>query len=373
MDIDYIQRRSADLTELAQQAGLGLTPWADFARVLADVVPGSTSIFLQDSGNPEATSFVQHGFDIELIKTYNAHFEPLNPWNAFWASAKTGKVYRSSAVMPASSFRHTEFYNDWLARMDRRYDGIGMKLDASSEVSLMLSMQLPDAQLDEAEAVLEPLLMNIGGALIRSVSTNLIYQRQMQKYAAAAAVVDRSPDLAFAIDQYFNIIEANPDAERSLSGGGVAKSRNNKLRLASEPAQTWLRSTVRALMFKQPLAQHRLVFRHGDELFRLSVFPVPERTGIGLLLSYRYLAVVFIRNVSKPAPRSDLSVLGAAFGLSVAEIKMCEALAENLTVAEAAERLHITRETARDRLKRIFQKTGTGRQAELMAFLMRFS
>jgi hypothetical protein len=49
---------------------------------------------------------------------------------------------------------------------------------------------------------------------------------------------------------------------------------------------------------------------------------------------------------------------------------LADALLEGLDVREAAERLHITLETGRFHLKRVFSKTGVGRQAELIRLMM---
>jgi DNA-binding CsgD family transcriptional regulator len=50
---------------------------------------------------------------------------------------------------------------------------------------------------------------------------------------------------------------------------------------------------------------------------------------------------------------------------------MLEQLAVGLTVAEAAEALQISGNTARTHLARIFSKTGVSRQAELIALINR--
>lgn len=50
---------------------------------------------------------------------------------------------------------------------------------------------------------------------------------------------------------------------------------------------------------------------------------------------------------------------------------MCEHLFEGLSLSAAAEMLGITRETARHRLKQIFQKTGVHRQSALISLMHR--
>jgi DNA-binding CsgD family transcriptional regulator len=61
------------------------------------------------------------------------------------------------------------------------------------------------------------------------------------------------------------------------------------------------------------------------------------------------------------------------FGLSPAECRLAVALLNGLQLEVAAGELRISYETARTTLKRIFQKTGTDRQAELVVLLAKIA
>jgi DNA-binding CsgD family transcriptional regulator len=74
---------------------------------------------------------------------------------------------------------------------------------------------------------------------------------------------------------------------------------------------------------------------------------------------------------AKPAP--DPSVLARAFGLSRAEARLAALVANGLAPAAAAQRLGISRETARSQLRAVFAKTATHRQSELAALLASLS
>ena len=80
----------------------------------------------------------------------------------------------------------------------------------------------------------------------------------------------------------------------------------------------------------------------------------------------RPLAVVFVSDPDRPVETSR-EVLQRLFGLTPAEAGVLEALVRGATVQEAAESLGVAVETARSQLKAIFAKSGTSRQAELVA------
>ena len=72
-----------------------------------------------------------------------------------------------------------------------------------------------------------------------------------------------------------------------------------------------------------------------------------------------------------PAPAFDL--LNAKFGLSAAEARLARLLAKGESVESAARMLDIKMTTARTQLAAIFEKTGTRRQAKLVALLSRLA
>jgi len=58
------------------------------------------------------------------------------------------------------------------------------------------------------------------------------------------------------------------------------------------------------------------------------------------------------------------------YGLTPTESRLADLLVEGLDVRDAAGRLRITLETTRFHLKRIFAKTGTRRQTELLRLML---
>lgn len=64
--------------------------------------------------------------------------------------------------------------------------------------------------------------------------------------------------------------------------------------------------------------------------------------------------------------------LKSVFGLTASEILLTLRLFGGETLREASQMLGISYETARTKLKFIFQKTGTRRQAELILLLARY-
>src|SRR5262249_26878057 len=70
---------------------------------------------------------------------------------------------------------------------------------------------------------------------------------------------------------------------------------------------------------------------------------------------------------------NESSDLHCHFGLTPSEARLVLQLVTGETLRSAAAELHISYETARTQLKNIFSKTGTCRQAELVAVISGFT
>lgn len=96
------------------------------------------------------------------------------------------------------------------------------------------------------------------------------------------------------------------------------------------------------------------------------LLPVVDRPATG---RFTPVARAYVHIDHRPAHNS-LEMLKEMFHLTQSEARLALALGEGHTLAEAATILGLTLQTARTYSKRIFQKTGTRRQAELVRTLL---
>jgi DNA-binding CsgD family transcriptional regulator len=86
----------------------------------------------------------------------------------------------------------------------------------------------------------------------------------------------------------------------------------------------------------------------------------------------RICAALFIRDPAD-APPDRQATLSALYGLTPAEARVAEGLANGQTPAELAEHHSVTTGTLRNQLKAVFSKTGTRRQAEVVRLVLTLS
>jgi DNA-binding CsgD family transcriptional regulator len=80
-------------------------------------------------------------------------------------------------------------------------------------------------------------------------------------------------------------------------------------------------------------------------------------------------AIVFVRDPNRSM--SATATLRAVFQLTPTEARIAQALANGKTITEIASAHRATLQTVRKQLKIIFAKTGTNRQAQCVAVILR--
>jgi DNA-binding CsgD family transcriptional regulator len=200
------------------------------------------------------------------------------------------------------------------------------------------------------------------------------------------ACLDLSKNVAFeALDhismgviiaeQSGRVVHTNLTAKQVIEVADGISVRNGVLKLYSKEDDRRLRKAVwdaavpaaNATSPAQALAAAR---PWGSEPFPLLICRLwgnHLRYGLGRL--DRPLAAIFV-TIPGQAHETPVELLRRLFCLTLAEARVCERLVAGMKLDEAAQHLGIAADTARVHLKRVFAKTGAGRQAELVAKIM---
>jgi DNA-binding CsgD family transcriptional regulator len=136
---------------------------------------------------------------------------------------------------------------------------------------------------------------------------------------------------------------------------------------AAQPALD--RAITRVLTVTGASALVPLARPSGQRCF-LQILPVPGRAR-DIFVSTSALAVLIDSGEAPPALRLDPATVAGAFDLTDREAAVASLLGEGLTLDDIARRFAIQIGTVRVHLRAIFAKTGTNRQAELIALLGR--
>lgn len=366
---------SCEVAEAIDAAALGGVLWDVVPQVLGRAFPGSMVGISNENFDQGVVNFLSfHNIDPDFLRSYQSHYAFINPWAAHWYAAESGRVFVAEEHCPARLFSHTEFYNDWLRPQGHIEAAVGIKIDAGRGELVRLPLHYSQSLAGIYDPAAAEVLTRIRGNLQRSVDLGRLLRKRTEDAVAGAAVVERACCVAFVVDGDRHLHDANQQALDLFSSGSVAVLRHGSVCLSENRADILFRHGVTALSTGSPSDLSRIHLRKeaGNWQISLAALPAVSRSESGVLslLSAHPLVLVLMRDLDAHTRNSaDLSAISAQLGLTRAEILLCQRLVQGNSLAEAAGMLGITVETARNRSKAIFHKTGTHRQGELVAML----
>jgi DNA-binding CsgD family transcriptional regulator/PAS domain-containing protein len=196
------------------------------------------------------------------------------------------------------------------------------------------------------------------------------------RQAADEALWDRLPFGVFILDESGRILWGNRMGESIIatkdglaSRGGLllASASDENAALHRLIGRAALTGTARGLDSGGALALSRPSARRP-----LAVLVAPfATTRVEQLLPGRRPAVVVMVSDPTAKPSAAPELLAALYNLTGREAALAALLLEGLDLRDAAERLGFSMNTLRTHLRAVFAKTGTRRQAELVALLLR--
>ncbi len=182
---------------------------------------------------------------------------------------------------------------------------------------------------------------------------------------ALAGVIDRLSAGIFLIGADGAIMHANAQARAMLAANDMLRGVGGRLVAADPQVNAGLRDALLAAMFGDGIGGIALPLTSRDGM-RHVIEVLPLRAS-----GHRGAAVLVARATFETPPRPD--VIRQAYRLTPTELRVLFAIVDVGGVPEVAAALGIASSTVRTHLARLFNKTGTRRQADLVKLVAAFS
>ena len=322
-----------------------------------------------DSGSGKSGVNESVNVDPFYQRSFVEYYAIHNPWTApkvahLWTP---GRVLDGQELVADAEFVKTEFYNDYL-KPQGLYSAFGSLISRQNSASGIITALRPHAVPPEEGHELLRLLMPHLQTAMR------LHQRLSQLEVTVSAMsdaLDHLPGGVIMADIHSQILFLNRAAESILAAPSGLRNGPNGL-YASEPGeslalQTTIAAAVKArdggLQAPIPIAISRQSSRRPLQVL---IAPVPPQTwGSG----NQPAAILFISDPDH-AQEPNRLLLQSAFSLTDAEARVAVALAGGKSVEEITNEFGVTEGTIRSHLKRVFAKTDTSRQGELIRLLL---
>lgn len=327
-----------------------------------------------DLGSGEGERLCDVGLDRGGIE----EFAPLNPWMHRANAYQSRRVVVGEEIVSNADLMREAFYREFLRPHDCLHRLCGVIARQGEEIWVVSLFRRPAQRVfcDAERRTLTNLLPHFA----QSLELQWQLARERTGRQLLLDVLDQLPSAIVLVDPELRPVVVSAAAEAALALNDGLMISNAKLhalwRTESERLECLVADACRkGNGHPAPVGGHLTVTRpSGLRPFLVIVNPL-RRMMVDATGHERAIAAVVIKDPeiephTSPRSRRELAEL---YELTPAEARLLGLILDGLSLFEAAQRLGITRNTSRTHMKRIYSKTGTHRQAELVRRLTRFT
>ena len=334
------------------------------------------NLFLRrhDASQPPAMS--SSSLDAECLDPLMEHYWQVDPWAELidrCPSVLTTEVTQGREAISHDDLVGTEFYNDWMRRFGL-LDSFAVRLDGnpSDDCAVLSGMRRAD------RGDYQPEDLALLQALVPHLRQAAAIDRQLRASVAQTGVLEHALDQfdtgVIVVDRHGTVVRTNRAADQIIAADDGLSIGREGLRAAHTADGRQLRALI-AESIRTSLGLHTecggwMTLRRRSERRPYCVLLSPVGV-LGTEQGSAPGAAVIV--VADPDRRRTVptAALQQLWQLTPAESRLAASLAAGLDLKEAAAQLEIRISTARQYLKRVFAKTDTHRQAELVVLVAR--
>ena len=355
---------------LLYEAPLEADPWQGFLHLMLERHRAlAVNLQLQRPvPGDQGIDFAAAAWDVRIPRDhYTLHYYASNPFR--YEEMVHGQAYQWSDFIDRRSFRATAFYRSFCAPLGIEHT-VCLCVDSPAVAQRAWLQIARGAKAGAFTAAEKAALQSLAPHIERVLRLHARLGSIESERQAYEATVNALAIGTIVLDQHGKLLSMNQQARALVDAGNRLSLQNGMLALADREEDSRLQSLVQGLLRKPD--PHRME--------ALSVSR-PRKSTLGLLLrafprqamrttDRRPALIVYIADpkLRKLAPEQLISQL---FGLSASEARLTALLADGMTLVDAAKIMSISLGSARTYSKRIFTKTGVGRQAELVRLILK--
>jgi DNA-binding CsgD family transcriptional regulator/PAS domain-containing protein len=364
-----------DIISRIYQGPLEAKPWQSFLRALRLRMDCEVAAISLRPGRTDAAPLViwdrRESIKEEQLRRLAAdharlaHLDHLSN-----ALKKPGDIFTLDEVMPRAKLLKSEFYKKIIKPHDiERQLGMYFAEPSGWECNIGLMNGAKRPNFGEAE---KDFFMGFRPHLEKALEIYARLKRNQLEKEILEDSLDRLAIGTFILDGRGRVIDTNRVARETVKSTRSLSLVDDRLTLKKPDDNARLARAI-----KQAIAAHKTPNTFVEAL-RITSQNDPD---VGLLvksmpLKDRYQTDVspsVIIYVGDSAQRNlaQEGFIAQLFGLTPTEAFLATLLADGLTLAEAAVKLGVTGNTVRSYAKKIFAKTGVGRQADLVRLILK--
>jgi DNA-binding CsgD family transcriptional regulator len=341
------------------------------ATVCAYVGGYSATLFWHDAAARNANAFYLFNDDPKYTRLYFEKYVPMDPFFPASSFIEEGVVYGATDIIPQIELEQTRFYKEWIAPQGIA-DAIAVNLEKGVTRSSFIVVRT-DATYGKADEKMRNRLAALVPHLQRAVAIGKLVDQGKAREETLAETLDHVEAAVFLVGADGGLSFTNGPAEKMLDEARVLWRSGDLLHAACPKADRILYdiftaaargdASVGARGVAVPLAEpsHERWFGH--------VLPLASALRQNQMGHNKApVAALFVRKTA-PNASPPLELIAKRYDLLPSEVRVLNAIAKVQGVKELAESLGISQATVKTHLNKLFRKTGTKRQSELVTLV----
>jgi DNA-binding CsgD family transcriptional regulator len=277
-------------------------------------------------------------------------------------------------VISCEEFVRTRFFREWLAPQSLM-DGLFSNLEKGA-TSCALFTAMRHAEHGPVDDRMRRRFELITPHVRRSMLIGKVIDLHRVEAAVLADSLDELASGVLIVDATGRIIHANASAHRLIAEANVLRATNGRVAAFDLEGTRNLLDVFTAAQAGDAAVGKRgiaipLTARTGER-YVAHVLPLTSGARRKAGVSYAATAAMFIREAALDLPSPPEAIAGQ-FKLTPAEVRVLFAIVEIGGVPEVAPVLGIADQTVKSHLHRIYEKTATKRQADLVKLVASYS
>ena len=349
-------------------AALNPDVWNALVPRLGTFVGGSAGgLYSHHASRKSASIYYQFGTDPGYRQLYIDKYVSIDPMFGTYFVLEIGEVFSTSTIMSHAEFKDSRFYKEWI-RPQGWIDNVAVYLDRTSESNAGFAVFRKESEGLADEAARERMRLLVPHLRRAVLIGNLIEFKTTQAATLADALDGLSAGLLF-VDTNGRITHANSAGNSMIADGNVLRASLGKLVASDLDANRALRDIFLAEATGDAAIGVRgvavpLVARDGER-YVAHVLPLSSGARRGAGVSYAAVAALFVQKAAL-ATHSPPEAIAKTYRLTAMELRVLLAIVEVGGGPQVAETLGIGEGTVKTHLKRLYEKTGARRQADLV-------
>jgi DNA-binding CsgD family transcriptional regulator len=365
----------SSLVAAIYDAALAPENWPEVLDACRRFVGGmSANIFAKDSTGTSGGVYHTDGHIADYwTRAYFERYARLDPATGMHLVTPLEKAVATADLIDMDEFRDSRFYREWsvpqgivdfiCAPIEKRGSWVACFGIFRHERDGMV-----DAATKERMGLLVPHIR-------RAVVIGKVIEHGTLKADTLSEAVDGLASGMFLVDAFGRITYSNASGN-TLLGKGAINRLAGKLIANDSDANKQLSEAFAAAGGGDSALDRRgisisLPSADGDDHVA-HVLPLTSGARKATGRKYAAVAAVFIHRATLDLPEAP-EVMARTFGLTLSELRVMNAIVHIGGVPETAEELGVAETTVKTHLHRVFSKTGTSRQADLVRLVAGFA